>query len=145
MSGFENRYVFSLRKNCPYSELFGSVFSCIQTGYGEILVSRRIQSKWGKIRKRTTPNTDTFHTVSEYALSFFIKKIFKERKTFRTDKILENPELNINEIDKGFFLSMTYPEDFRHPFLAAKLSKILMLKIKHLATSIFFSQIFVPS
>ena len=82
MSGFENRYVFSLRKNCPYSELFGSVFSCIQTGYGEILVSRRIQSEWGKIRKRTTPNTDTFHTVSEYALNFFIKKYLKKEKHF---------------------------------------------------------------
>ena len=37
---------FTLRKKCPYSELFWSVFSSIQTEYGEI-----------------SPNTDTFHAV----------------------------------------------------------------------------------
>ena len=41
---------YSLRKQCPYSELFQLVFS-------------RIQSKCGKIRARITPNTDTFHAV----------------------------------------------------------------------------------
>ena len=40
----------SLRKKCPYSELFWSVFS-------------RIQSNYGKIRTRITLTTDTFHTV----------------------------------------------------------------------------------
>ena len=38
----------TLRKKCPYSELFWSVFSCIWTEYG---------------RTRITPNTDTFHVV----------------------------------------------------------------------------------
>ena len=40
----------ALRKKCPYSELFWSVFS-------------RIQPECRKIWTRITPNTDTFHTV----------------------------------------------------------------------------------
>ena len=40
----------SLRKKCPYSDLFWSVFS-------------RIQSESGKIRTEKTPNTDTCHAV----------------------------------------------------------------------------------
>ena len=40
----------SLREKCPYSELFWSVFS-------------RIRTKYGKIRTRITPNTDTFYAV----------------------------------------------------------------------------------
>ena len=51
-----------LRKKCPYSELFWSVFSRIQTEYR---VSFHIQSKCRKIRTRITPNTDTFHAVEQ--------------------------------------------------------------------------------
>ena len=40
----------SLRKMCPYSEFFWSMFSCITTEYG-------------KIQTRKAPNTDTFHSV----------------------------------------------------------------------------------
>ena len=40
----------SLRKKCPYSEFFWSVFS-------------RIQSECGKIRTRKTPNADNIHAV----------------------------------------------------------------------------------
>ena len=43
----------TLRKKCPYSELFWSVFSRIRTEYGEIR----------KMRTRITPNTNTFHAV----------------------------------------------------------------------------------
>ena len=46
----------ALRKKCPYSELFWSVFSRIWTEYEEI---RSI-----KIRTRITPNTDTFYAVT---------------------------------------------------------------------------------
>ena len=45
----------SLRKKCPYSELFWSAFSRIRTEYGEIL-----RSECGKTRTRITPHTDTF-------------------------------------------------------------------------------------
>ena len=47
----------SLRKNCPYSKFFWSVFSRIQS------ISLRIQCQWGKIRTRKTSNTDSFHAV----------------------------------------------------------------------------------
>ena len=40
----------TLRKKCPYSKFFWSVFF-------------RIQSECGKIQTRKTPNTDTFRAV----------------------------------------------------------------------------------
>ena len=40
----------TLRKKCPYSELFWSVFS-------------RIRTENEKIRERITPNTDSFYAV----------------------------------------------------------------------------------
>ena len=48
----------TLREECPYSELFWSVFSRIRIEYGEIQISLRIQSECGKIRTRISPNTD---------------------------------------------------------------------------------------
>ena len=58
-------YVFqSLRKKCPYSELFWFTFSRIWTEYGENGVSLHIQSECRKMRTRRTPNTDTFHAVN---------------------------------------------------------------------------------
>ena len=51
----------TLREKCPYSEIFWSVFSRIQTEYGEIL---HIQSECGKIWSRKTPNKSTFYAVS---------------------------------------------------------------------------------
>ena len=77
---------FTLRKNCPYSELFWSAFFShfsafglnterycvslrIQSEYGEILrispYSVRMRKNVGKMRPRITPNTDTFYVVSE--------------------------------------------------------------------------------
>ena len=46
---------FPLRKKCPYSEFFWSVFFRIWTEYGQILP---IQSECGKIRTRKALNTD---------------------------------------------------------------------------------------
>ena len=57
-------YVHTLRKQCPYLELFWSTFSCIRTENGEILRTLSIQSKCGKMRNRITPNTDTFYAVT---------------------------------------------------------------------------------
>ena len=50
---------FILLKKCPHPELFWSIFSRIQTEYGE----RRIQSECGKIWAEIIPNTDTFYVV----------------------------------------------------------------------------------
>ena len=56
MTNLENHGIFvtsAVREKCPYSELFWSAFSRVQTKYGEIL----------KIRTRITPNTDSFYAV----------------------------------------------------------------------------------
>ena len=55
---------YSLRKKCPYSELFLFMFSGIWTEYGEIPSIFRIQPECGKMRTRITPNTDTFPSVT---------------------------------------------------------------------------------
>ena len=62
----------SMGKKCLYSELFWSVFSRILT------VSLRIQSEWGKISTRITPNRETFYAVfwtnkSHGFSTFFVK------------------------------------------------------------------------
>ena len=54
---------FSLRKKCPYSELFWSVFCHIRTEQGKILRISSHSVRMQKIRDRITPNTDTFHAV----------------------------------------------------------------------------------
>ena len=54
----------SLRKKCPYSEFFWSVFSSIRMNTERYGVSLRIQFKCGKIRCRETGNTDSFYAVS---------------------------------------------------------------------------------
>ena len=44
----------TLRKMCPYSELFWFAFSRVRTEHGEIR----------SMRSRITPNMDTFHAVT---------------------------------------------------------------------------------
>ena len=56
----------ALREKCPLSEFLWSVFSRIRNDYGEIRVSPCIQSEYGRIRIRKTPNTDTFHAVKGF-------------------------------------------------------------------------------
>ena len=57
----------SLRKKCPYSELFSSVFFRIWTEYGE-----RIQSEWGKKRTRITPNCRFSYTGTWELVDLFV-------------------------------------------------------------------------
>ena len=54
---------FSLSEKCPYSEFFWSVFSRIQTESERYGVSLHIQSEYGEIWTRKTPNIDTFQAV----------------------------------------------------------------------------------
>ena len=75
----------TLRKKCPYLELFWSAFSCIWTEHGAIqgIFSFRIKSKCGKIRTKITPNTDTFHLVAvTWHISYF-NFCFLELNIFR--------------------------------------------------------------
>ena len=48
----QNDGIKPYEKNCPYSELFWSAFS-------------RIQSECGEMRTKITANTDTFHAVKQ--------------------------------------------------------------------------------
>ena len=54
----------TLRGKCPYLEFFWSVFSAIQTEYGEMLRIFPYSAQSGKTRTKTTPNTDTFQAVT---------------------------------------------------------------------------------
>ena len=56
-ASFSLKQTFSVRKKCPYSELFSFAFSHIW------IVSLRIQAEFGKIQTRITPNMDTFQAV----------------------------------------------------------------------------------
>ena len=60
-----------LREKCPCS------VSRIRTEYGEILRTLRIRSKWGKIRTRITPNTDTFCAVKYCSVTASVNHIQK--------------------------------------------------------------------
>ena len=70
--GWFKNLSLTLRKACPYWELLWSVFFRIWTDTERYSVSLHIQSECEKIRTRTTPNTDIFHTVI-YS-DFFCKK-----------------------------------------------------------------------
>ena len=59
----------TLRKKCPYLELFWSIFSFIQTEQGEV----RIWPNFGKIRTRLNPNMDTFSRSGNERPSLFKK------------------------------------------------------------------------
>ena len=59
-------------KQCLYSELLWSRFSCIWTWYS---VSLRIQSECGKIQTRVTPNTDAFYAITIIAIFSFLLSI----------------------------------------------------------------------
>ena len=48
-----------LRKKCPYSGFFWSIFSRIRTEYGEIRSSARMREN----TDQKTPHTDTFYAV----------------------------------------------------------------------------------
>ena len=56
---FEFMIENTLRKKCPYSEFFWSVFSRFGLNTERYSVSPGIPSECGKIRTRKTPNTDT--------------------------------------------------------------------------------------
>ena len=57
------KVILALRKKCPYSELFCSVFPAFGLNVERYGASLRIESECGKIRTGITPNKDTFPTV----------------------------------------------------------------------------------
>ena len=61
----------SLRENCPYSKYSGPHFHAFGLNTERYSVSLCIQSECGKMRTRITPNTDTFHAVTQPILTMF--------------------------------------------------------------------------
>ena len=53
----------TLRKKCPYSELFWSVFSRIRTEYGEILCSSPYSVRMRENMDQNNSETDNFYAV----------------------------------------------------------------------------------
>ena len=55
------------------------------------LVSLHIQSEWGKMRTRITPNTDTFYAVLSLHQQFKLNKKSNQKidETLRTEAYLE--------------------------------------------------------
>ena len=67
----------TLRKKCPYLELlYGLVFSAFGLNTERYFISLHIQSEYGKMRTRTTPNTDTFHAMQVLTIKSVIAKFF---------------------------------------------------------------------
>ena len=65
----------SLRKKCPYLELFWPAFSRIRTEYSvRMRIELIIQSECGEMQDRITPNTDTFYAVriNQYNFVFLV-------------------------------------------------------------------------
>ena len=60
---FKYVWSFTLYKKCPYSELACFAFSTFELNMEKYGVSLRIQSEWGKMWTKITPNMDTFHAV----------------------------------------------------------------------------------
>ena len=80
--------LLSLRKKCPYLELFWSVFSRIRTKYGDILRISPYSIQMRENRTRITPNMDTFHAVCKAYIvipaihTFVLQVIYKSKLTW---------------------------------------------------------------
>ena len=77
-------FEITLRKKCPYSELFWSVFSRIPTEYGKIL---RISPYSVRMRENTDQNNSEYghflHSISNcFLLIFFVKDYRKAREIY---------------------------------------------------------------
>ena len=86
----------TLRKKCPYLELFWSSFfpkfSRIGTEYGEILrvsaYSLRMRENARKMRTRITPNTDVFYVVVKCDfVSILLRDIAPVTNNFRQHRV----------------------------------------------------------
>ena len=88
----------TLRKNCPYSELFWSIFSRIWTEYGEIL---RISPCSVPIQENTDQNNSEyghFHAVEIEATNLINRK--KQKNNERQLSVLLN---NISNVKYNIF------------------------------------------
>ena len=63
----------ALRKKCPYWELFSLLNNSEFRILNLFRILVRIQSKWGEILTRITPNTDTFLAVGVFMKAYPLK------------------------------------------------------------------------
>ena len=56
----------TLRKNCPDTEFFWSIFSRIWTGYGDLRTKSPYSAQIREHTDQKTPYLDTFHAVKMY-------------------------------------------------------------------------------
>ena len=122
-------YYVCMRKKCPYSEFFFSVFSRIRTKYGEIVRISPYSFRMRKIRTRKTPNTDTFHAVCVYVYVFLntfpgnISLLYQWKQRFfrefctETEHCLEmGCYLRVNDNKGLWFLLCSKPQRNRNGF-----------------------------
>ena len=78
LGGNKRSYIIkqTLREKCPYSELFYSTFSRIQTKYGEIWGIPPYLIKMREMLTRITPNTDIFYILKPATFSFMFANIY---------------------------------------------------------------------
>ena len=90
--GSESNTLRELRKKCPYSELFWSVFSRTWTQYS---ISLRTQSKYRKIRTRITQwrCPESIGTSMEVIITEVIKRTYKNPLNVIISKITKIIEL----------------------------------------------------
>ena len=80
-SFFRKKYLLTLRKKCPYSELFWSVFSCIRTQYGKIL----LQSVPSFLSKNERNNNNHKNNKTNQMENFWFLSFWKYFVEFRTN------------------------------------------------------------
>ena len=100
---FRAHYGWTLRKKCPYSELFWSAFSAFELNTERYWVSLRIQSECEKMWTGITPNTDTLHAVEHFYLHWcsYLQHTLLSFVTFTKNKhIWELKHDNINNIEE---------------------------------------------
>ena len=94
-------YRCSLRQNCPYLEFFWSDFLSFGLNTKRYEVYLRIQSEYGKIRTRKTPNTDTLYAVA----------YIENYEQFNGKKLLNQTVETTN--GKGFKIFIFHQLEFR--------------------------------
>ena len=88
-------FINNQNMTCPYSEFFWSYFLAYKLNTERYSVSLCIQSEYGKIRIRKTPNTDTFHALTAVEKHCFVvlkvnKSVYITKSGKWYDKTLNN-------------------------------------------------------
>ena len=137
---------YSLRKTCPYSELFWSIFSRIRTEYGEM---RSISPYSVRMRENTDQNNSEYgpflrsdFSVWSYshtrAYSYILGCVIIASQSIK----LSNDE-NISE--KTFFLTPAkHNDDTRVFHIRSTISRTMKLIVSYLCSKNLFNLLVIP-